>query len=119
MLGSTTSVLNQFHPISEVQETQHPRNAAFNPAFSEIQLVCDISVTQASTHQTIDGEKDAQSLPQITHCAPTFFHDQVAVAEDDPALRKGDIRRAFKPMPPRLRLCWFEIRIQRPLSFKD
>jgi hypothetical protein len=83
LLGSTTSVLNQFHPISEVQETQHPGNAAFNLAFSEVQLVCDIAVTQASTHQTIDGEKDAQFLPKITHCAPTFSHDQVAVAEDD------------------------------------
>ena len=93
LLGSTTSVLNQFHAISEVQEMQHPGNAAFNLAFSEIQLVCDIAVTQASTHQTIDGEKDAQSLPKSTHCTPTFSHDQVAVAEDDLALRKRDIRR--------------------------
>jgi hypothetical protein len=96
-------VLNQFKPISELQETQHPGNAAFNLAFSEIQLVCDIAVTQASTHQTIDGEKDAQSLPKLTHCAPTLSHDQVAVAEDDLALRKRDIRRAFKPMPPAIK----------------
>src|SRR5579864_562453 len=88
LLGSTRSVLKQFPPISDVQETQHPGNAAFNLAFSEIQLVCDIAVTQTSTHQTIDGKKNAQSLPKITHGAPTFSHDQVAVTENDLALGK-------------------------------
>jgi hypothetical protein len=103
LLRSTTSVLNQFRPIGEVQGTQHPGNAAFNSAFGEIQLVCDIAVTQASTHQTIDGEKNAQSLPKITHCAPTFSRDQVAVTANDLALGKRDICRAFKPMPPAIK----------------
>jgi hypothetical protein len=119
LLGSATSVLNQFQPISELQKTQHPGNAAFNLAFSEIQLVCDIAVTQASTHQTIDGKKDAQSLPKITHCDPTFSHHQVAVTENDLTLEKDIFAGVSSQRLLRLMLCRFEIRIQRHLSLKD
>jgi hypothetical protein len=103
LLGSTTSVLNQFQPISELQETQHPGNAAFNLAFREIQLVCDIAVTQTSTHQTIDRKENAQSLPKIAHGAPTLSRDQVAVMENDLALGKRNFCRAFNPMPPTIK----------------
>src|ERR1039458_5809069 len=76
LLCSTTRLPHQFQPIGELQETQYPGNAGFNLAFSEIQLVCDFAVTQASTHQTIDRKKDAQSFPEITHYAPAFSRSE-------------------------------------------
>ena len=91
LLCITTRVPHQFQPIGELQETQYPGNAGFNLAFSEIQLVCDFAVTQASTHQTIDRKKDAQSFPEITHYAPAFSHDCVALMERDLAFGKEDV----------------------------
>jgi hypothetical protein len=67
------------------------RNAGFNLAFSETQLVCDFAVTHASTHQTIDRKKDAQSFPKITHYAPAFSYDCVALMERDLTFEKEHV----------------------------
>jgi hypothetical protein len=85
---STTRVPHQFQSIAELQETQHPGNAGYNLAFSKIQLVCDFAVSQASTHQTIGRKKNAQSFPTITHYAPAFSHDCIALVESDLAFGK-------------------------------
>jgi hypothetical protein len=91
LLCSTTRVPHRFQPIAELQETQHPGNAGLNLAFREIQLVCDFAVTQASTYQPIDRKKDTQSFPIITHYAPTFSHECVALMERDLAFWKEHV----------------------------
>jgi hypothetical protein len=85
LLRSTTGVLHQFQPITELQEMQHPENAVFNLVFCKIQLPCDIPIGQSIAHQTIDGKKYAQSPPKSTHCAPAFSQK----------LRRAWLKRTF------------------------
>src|SRR6185503_4926741 len=79
LLCSTTGMLHQFQPITEVQEMQHPGNAVFNLVVIEVQLARDLLIRQSLPHPTIDGKKYAQSSPKSTHCAPAFSQKSYVV----------------------------------------
>ena len=95
---STTGMLHQFRPITELQEMQYPRNAVFNFVICEVQLACDIRIRQSLSHQTIDGKKYAQSPPKSTHCAPAFSKQFMScLVEKNPVFWRGDIPGLVAP----------------------